>query len=193
MSGGVDPDEVYPDFHEVKKILVDAGMDPGEAWDKAGLLRRMDGRAGESVGGGARQGGVSMNRDRETLLRYCDALMGEYSPVSTSHVVAAALKATLAENAALRRQVAQGGDRVLRCAFCGEEYPPGTPASHHERLAAHIFRCEQHPLGKVARLADKLTDCLNEFSDNPGCCGEHVQAIDDALAAVRNPLGVEVG
>lgn len=30
--------------------------------------------------------------------------------------------------------------------------------------------------------ADRLSSCLAEFPDDPGCCGEHIQALDDALA-----------
>lgn len=36
--------------------------------------------------------------------------------------------------------------RVLRCAFCGEAYPPGTPPTQHETLTAHVMVCAQHPL-----------------------------------------------
>jgi hypothetical protein len=43
---------------------------------------------------------------------------------------------------------------VLSCAFCGEEYPPGTPSSQDELLTAHIFRCPVHPLRR--RLATMI-------------------------------------
>lgn len=40
-----------------------------------------------------------------------------------------------------------GPDKVLRCAFCGEPYPEGTPTHKHEALAAHIRVCTKHPVG----------------------------------------------
>lgn len=35
---------------------------------------------------------------------------------------------------------------TLTCAFCGHEYPPGTPPTQHEALTAHVHACEKHPL-----------------------------------------------
>ncbi len=35
----------------------------------------------------------------------------------------------------------------LRCAFCGERYPEGTPDHKHAGLEAHIRVCAIHPLG----------------------------------------------
>lgn len=40
---------------------------------------------------------------------------------------------------------------VLTCAFCGEEYPTGTPATQHEALTAHVYACKVHPLGQIVR------------------------------------------
>lgn len=42
-------------------------------------------------------------------------------------------------------------ENVLRCAFCGEAYPPGTPPSQHEALTAHVYDCRAHPLGQIVR------------------------------------------
>jgi hypothetical protein len=45
---------------------------------------------------------------------------------------------------------------VLTCAFCGHEYPPGTPPTQHEALTAHVKVCEKHPLAaELARLREK--------------------------------------
>jgi len=38
--------------------------------------------------------------------------------------------------------------RVLTCAFCGVEYPPGTPPTQHEALTIHVWECKKHPLRK---------------------------------------------
>lgn len=42
-------------------------------------------------------------------------------------------------------------ERILRCAFCQEEYPPGTPPTQDEALTAHVMVCESHPLGVIVR------------------------------------------
>jgi hypothetical protein len=33
---------------------------------------------------------------------------------------------------------------ILTCAYCGKEYPPGTPTSNHEALTEHITRLWSH-------------------------------------------------
>jgi len=49
----------------------------------------------------------------------------------------------------------QEDERVLTCVYCGHEYPPGTPASNHAALSAHIKKCPQHPLAQaLARVAE---------------------------------------
>ena len=40
----------------------------------------------------------------------------------------------------------QQSQETVRCAFCGEAYPPGTPPSQHQRLTEHIRRCPAHPV-----------------------------------------------
>jgi hypothetical protein len=61
------------------------------------------------------------------------------------------LRRVLAENAALRAQLIAGPDKVLRCAFCGQPYPDGTPDHKSEALAEHIRQCPEHPVGKENR------------------------------------------
>lgn len=41
--------------------------------------------------------------------------------------------------------------QVLRCAFCDAKYPPGTPATQHEALTAHVKLCPKHPMREVER------------------------------------------
>jgi len=36
--------------------------------------------------------------------------------------------------------------QTLTCVYCGQAYPPGTPASGSAVLTAHIAVCEKHPL-----------------------------------------------
>ncbi len=38
---------------------------------------------------------------------------------------------------------------VLTCAFCGEAYPDGTPATKHMALTEHIKICTMHPMRTV--------------------------------------------
>lgn len=48
-------------------------------------------------------------------------------------------------------ELTAGADKLLRCAFCGQPYPEGTPDHKHERLAAHVRVCEAHPIGRELR------------------------------------------
>ncbi len=51
----------------------------------------------------------------------------------------------------------------LRCAFCGERYPAGTPDCKHELLTAHIRVCVKHPIGLENReLRDTLRDVMTK-------------------------------
>ena len=58
--------------------------------------------------------------------------------------------------AKLEAQITAGPDKVLRCAFCGEAYPEGTPDHKHESLAAHIRVCAAHPVGVENRALREL-------------------------------------
>lgn len=51
--------------------------------------------------------------------------------------------------------------QVLTCIACGEAYPPGTPASQHDLLSAHIRVCAKHPMrGVEAQL--RATEAVRE-------------------------------
>ena len=54
--------------------------------------------------------------------------------------------------------------RILRCAFCDAEYPPGTPATQHEALTEHVKVCEKHPL-RAQR--DELLTALRRIALEP--------------------------
>jgi hypothetical protein len=41
---------------------------------------------------------------------------------------------------------------------------------------------EHSTLLQIALAADRLSDCLNEFPDDPTCCGEWLQRLDDLLS-----------
>lgn len=60
--------------------------------------------------------------------------------------------------------------RVLRCAFCDAEYPPDTPPTQHDALAAHIKVCPKHPMRDLeAIVADSLEwfDKLSRLGNAP--------------------------
>lgn len=56
------------------------------------------------------------------------------------------LAAVEAERDEARKTLLAGPDKIVRCAFCGHEYPEGTPVAKHEALRQHVRRCKVHPL-----------------------------------------------
>lgn len=46
-------------------------------------------------------------------------------------------------------------DKTLRCAFCGAEYPPGTPSFQHEALTHHVLHCVAHPMRAIEAERDE--------------------------------------
>ena len=75
----------------------------------------------------------------------------------------------------VRRLTAES--RELTCAFCGVAYPPGTPASNHEALTAHVRICDRHPLR-----AD-LADAHKQVATLKACLAEaRADAFDQAIA-----------
>jgi len=57
--------------------------------------------------------------------------------------------------------------QTLTCAYCGHEYPNGTPAAKHATLDQHIRECPQHPMRQVEDERDealrKLDAALREL------------------------------
>jgi hypothetical protein len=60
------------------------------------------------------------------------------------------------EDAAAKHNALLDEQRVLRCAFCDEKYPDGTPATQHELLTAHVKICPKHPMRVVEAERDAL-------------------------------------
>ncbi len=88
----------------------------------------------------------------------------------------------------LRQQLTAGPDKVLRCAYCGHEYPDGTPAAKHQLLAEHIRGCTAHPLSAELR---KLAD-IQKLLSNPkydeiprGCLPTAIQQVLDGSKGVQ--------
>ncbi len=82
----------------------------------------------------------------------------------------------------------------LRCAFCGEAYPPGTSGSNDEALAAHIRVCAKHPMRaveserhegytKLARLLAAVDKTLSARAS--GNIGNLFESLDNLAETVR--------
>ena len=56
-------------------------------------------------------------------------------------------------------------DRIVTCAYCGQEYPDGTPTSQNEALTEHIKNCEKHPMrdleAVIASYQEELRSIVN--------------------------------
>lgn len=59
------------------------------------------------------------------------------------------------EDAAAKYNALLKESRVLRCAFCNEAYPDGTPATQHERLTQHVRVCPSHPMREAEAERDE--------------------------------------
>ena len=58
-----------------------------------------------------------------------------------------------------------GDDKIVTCVYCGREYPPGTPASQHELLTAHIRVCEKHPMREKEELIASALKVIRDATD----------------------------
>jgi hypothetical protein len=65
----------------------------------------------------------------------------------------------------------------LRCAFCGETYPPGTPGHNDDALAQHVLLCQKHPMRRLRDRAERASDLLHR-----GHVREGLTLLDEALA-----------
>lgn len=94
-----------------------------------------------------------------------------------------------AEDAAAKHNALLAEQRILRCAFCGHAYPEGTPASHDDRLAAHIKVCPKHPMRELelahaaqrSRVADAVERLRGRFKLRADC-NTIGDAVEDACA-----------
>ena len=51
--------------------------------------------------------------------------------------------------------------RVLKCVYCGHEYPQETPALGYKELTDHIRECPKHPLRKAEDDISLLRNALS--------------------------------
>lgn len=70
----------------------------------------------------------------------------------------------------------QNKERALTCAFCGQEYPPGTDKSNDDALTEHIKVCTKHPMRAVEDERLKL-EC------EAGDLADYIHVLDDAVQA----------
>jgi hypothetical protein len=50
---------------------------------------------------------------------------------------------------------------VVSCVYCGQQYPQGTPASHHETLTTHIAQCGKHPMRGLLDALHHILKCTS--------------------------------
>lgn len=77
------------------------------------------------------------------------------------------------------------GNGVMTCAFCGQTYPPGTPAARQPILTAHIRGCPQHPMRELEVECAELRTALAELAGFEGEDEAFVAATERAFAVLR--------
>lgn len=73
-------------------------------------------------------------------------------------------------------------NRILTCAYCGQEYPPNTPPTQHEALSAHIAVCEKHPMRIAEIRIANLEHALRPFAES---CKRADKSSDDVINPPR--------
>lgn len=71
------------------------------------------------------------------------------------------------------RRAIQNDRRVITCAFCGHEYPPGTPSANHAALAEHVEVCPKHPATKIREERDHWRSELRELRESIRQLADH--------------------
>lgn len=74
----------------------------------------------------------------------------------------------------------------LRCAFCGETYPPNTPSANDDALATHIRKnCPKHPMREVETQRDTTVQAGQALREAVGAfvAGTAKRPLTEALAA----------
>ncbi len=98
-----------------------------------------------------------------------EARRKELADIALSHATEAQWRALdeliKLERADALKHLTGGPGLQLRCAFCGERYPEGTPDHKHAGLEAHIRVCALHPIGienqKLRRLVSDMLPHIN--------------------------------
>lgn len=93
-----------------------------------------------------------------------------------------------AEEAASKYNELLAEGRVLRCAFCGEAYPPDTPPSQHEALTAHIRVCAKHPMRQLEQVASAALHALRSYQFGnaaPELAENCANALEQVLKGVK--------
>lgn len=60
----------------------------------------------------------------------------------------------------------QKNNATLSCAYCGEEYPPGTPASQGTALYKHIKNCPAHPMRKLLNFVRHINSHITNTANS---------------------------
>ena len=77
-------------------------------------------------------------------------------------------------------------EQATFCAYCGHQYPKGTPNSQNEELTAHIKVCEKHPMRKLENQIRQIKDTLFYFSAN-----QNTEKLIDMISEVQYALKKE--
>lgn len=92
--------------------------------------------------------------------------------------VAKDLRVCLEKRNACIAELEKRDPRILRCAFCDEEYPPGTPATQHEALTTHIWKCTKHPLRVILTKYQKALDFMDSAMGEGSRRGRPIDLLD---------------
>lgn len=75
-------------------------------------------------------------------------------------------------------------ERTLTCVYCGNGYPPGTPAHGSPVLTAHILQCEKHPMRALRVAAEHLAMLMETRKQTQA----DQDAIDGVMGLLRNDV-----
>lgn len=79
---------------------------------------------------------------------------------------------------------------VVTCAYCGMEYPEGTPASQCELLTEHIKICTKHPMRNLEEKYSRVRSALE------GVVGvktrEDLLALESELLSYPSPVDYDI-
>jgi hypothetical protein len=83
----------------------------------------------------------------------------------------------------------QNQSRTLTCAYCGHQYPPGTPPSNHEALTRHVARCPLHPMKELVDILKLVARRSEELDADSGRTLDEV--IEQRVKTKLSQMGVD--
>jgi hypothetical protein len=96
---------------------------------------------------------------------------------------------TFGEAAAEKYNALLAERQSVTCAFCGQEYPQGTPRHGDGALTEHIATCEQHPMrGLERQLADAGIQHSRAFDAGRTEAQRHIDALRDRAETAERQI-----